>query len=283
MKSFKTLNLSKSLLECSDDMNLSYTSSDETIKELIESQKENKYYSGLCTRCDNEGNLTIEINGVKCIMPANQVSLPLNKEEVVHRGVAQKKVGTAVKAKVLKMEDNTIYLTRLELVDKIRKFYNENLAVGMGVTGKITNIDETKGVFVDIGGDYVGIIPRNLLENLYVTDLSYHVSVGETVEVLVSEIMKNDEGNIVHLVLDRKSLLPKFQDLAKQYRRNDIILGQIKSIQKTGIYCSIDKHLDIICDFDSKRYKNNEKVQIRINSVKLDKQRITGTIISTIQ
>jgi ribosomal protein S1 len=283
MEKIKTLNLNESLLECSDDMNLPYSTSDETIKELIESQKENKYYSGLCTRCDIEGNLTIDINGVKCIMPADQVSLPLNKEEVIHRGVAQKKVGTHLKAKVLKVEDKTIYLTRLELIEKIRGFYNENLSIGMGVTGKITNIDEKKGVFVDIGGDYVGIIPRNLLENLYVTDLSYHVSVGETVEVLVAELMKNDEGNIVHLVLDRKSLLPKFQKLANNYKKNDIVLGQIKSIQPTGIYCSLDKHLDIICDFDSKHYKNNERVQIRINSVTYEKQRIKGTIISTIQ
>lgn len=282
MEKFKTLNLNESLSEYSNDMHL-FADNNTTIEELIDSVKNNTYYSGLCTRCDSDGNLTININGVECIMTADQISLPLNKHDVIHKGIAQKKVGSVVKARVLKIEDGIVYLTRLDLVREIRKFFNENLKENICIKGHITNIDETKGVFVDIGGDYVGIIPRNLLENLYVTDLSYHVSVGEEVTVIVSEILKNDEGNIVHLVLDRKSLLPKFQNLVKKYHRNDIVLGKIKSIQNAGIYCSIDKHLDIICDFDSKRHHKNEMVQIRINSIKYDKQRISGTIISTIK
>lgn len=282
MEKIKTLNLNEALSEYNSDISL-YSENNTTKEELIENQKNNCYYSGLCTKCDSEGNLTIIIDGVDCIMPTDQISLPLNKDSIIHKGIAQKKVGSIIKARVLKVENDTIYLTRLDLVREIRKFFNENLKVNMCVQGHITNIDETKGVFVDIGGDYVGIIPRNLLENLYVTDMSYHVSIGESVTVMVSELIKNDEGNIVHLVLDRKSLLPKFQSLAKQYHRNDIVLGKIKSIQNTGIYCSIDRHLDIICDFDSKRHKNNEMVQIRINSIKYDKQRISGTIISTIK
>lgn len=281
----KTLNLNELLLECDNDLNNldSYDNNTDITNELIKSIGTNQYFSGLCTKCDSDGNLTIDVNGVQCIIPANEVSSPLHSEDKIHKGVGQNKVGSYIKAKVLKYENNTIYLTRKDFVEKIREVYNQNLKVGMSVKGKITNIDENKGVFVNIGGDYIGIIPRNLLENLYVTNLGFHVSIDETVEAIVTELIKNDEGNIIHLVLDRKSLLPSFQKLAKQYKRGDIVIGTVKSIQKTGVYCSIDKHLDVICDFNSHMYKSNQKVRVRINAIKFDKRIINGSIISQIK
>ncbi|MBQ3420917.1 MAG: S1 RNA-binding domain-containing protein [Romboutsia sp.] len=281
----KTLNLNESLLECDNDLDIlnSYNNENDIKNELIKCIGTNQYFSGLCTRCDSNGNLTVEVNGVECIIEAQEISSPLSSEEKIHKGVGQNKVGSYIKAKVLKYENDTVYLTRREFVEKIREVYNQNLTVGMSVKGRVTNIDENKGVFVNIGGDYVGIIPRNLLENLYVTKLGFHVSIDETVEAVVTELLKNDEGNIVHLVLDRKSLLPSFQKLVKKYNRGDVVIGTVKSIQKTGIYCAIDKHLDIICDFNSQTYKPNDKVRVRINTIKYDKRIINGAILSQIK
>lgn len=281
------MSLYEQLIESDNNYNNAYDSLDDVEQELKDSIKTNKYFSGLCKKCDSDGNLYIDINGVTCIMERNEVSIAdiSSEEQLVHKGLCQKKVGTYIKAKVLRIEnkeDLTIYLTRKDLVQKVRDYYDTNLTQGTVVEGRVTNIDEKKGVFVDIGGDYTGIIPRNYLENLFVTNLSDHVSIGEKVKAVVIELEKNPTGNIVHLILDRKSLLPKFNKLAKNYAKGDVVLAKIKSIQENGIYCSLDKHLDMICDFDSNRYKSGQEVRVRINSVKYDKQRISGIILSKI-
>lgn len=286
MEKKPVINLDERLLEADNDYGKIYDNLADAIQELKDGYKKNKYFSGLCVKCDSDGNLCVNINGVNCFMERNEVSVA-NEEELIHKGLCQKKVGSYIKAKILRIEnenteDEKIFLSRRELVKSIRNLYDNKLTVGTIVTGKITNIDEKKGVFVDIGGDYIGVIPRSYLENLFVTNLSDHVSIGEKVEAIVFELKKNPIGNIVHIALDRKSLLPKFNKLAKNYRKGDVVLAKVKSIQVNGIYCSLDKHLDIICDFDSNRYRTDQNVQVRINSVKYDKQRITGTIISKI-
>ena len=281
------INLDEKLFEADTYYGKVFENLDDAVQELKDGIKKNTYFTGLCTKCDADGNLTVDINGVTCIMERNEVSVPHDEEGDVHKGLCQKKVGSYIKAKVVRIENENeenqeIYLSRRGLIKEVRDYYEKNLNVGVTVSGKIMNIDEKKGVFVDIGGDIIGIIPRNLLENLFVTNLTDHVSIGEKVQSIVFELKKNNDGNIVHLVLDRKSLLPKFSKLATNYKRGEVVLAKIKSIQKNGIYCSLDKHLDIICDFDNQIYRTNQNVRVRINSVKYDKQRITGTILEKI-
>lgn len=277
------IELDDKLLEIGDS-NEYDVNHEEALSILKEGLLNETYFSGLCNKCDSDGNLYIDINGITCIMERNEVSIPIG-EENVHKGLCQKKVGAKVQGKVIKIDDTDnsdikIYLSRKDFVKKIRSLYNTSLQIGTVVKGVITNIDETKGVFVDIGGDYVGIIPRGNLENLYVTNLTDHVSIGEVVKVVVIELKRNKAGDIVHLALDRKSLLPKFRTLAKNYKKGDILLAKIKSIQANGIYCSLDKHLDVICDFNYNKYRIDQNVRVKINSVKYDKHRITGSIIS---
>ncbi|UYZ38966.1 S1 RNA-binding domain-containing protein (plasmid) [Clostridium beijerinckii] len=282
------INLDERLLESDTFYGKEYDNLTEATQELKDSIKKNTYFTGLCTKCDADGVLTVIVNGVTCLMERNEVSVPNDEDGLVHKGICQKKVGTYIKAKVIRIEnetqenEETIYLSRRELIKEVRDYYDANLIEGTIVNGKVINIDETKGVFVDIGGDIIGIIPRNLLENLFVTNLSNHVSIGEKIKAIVFELKKNKAGNIVHLALDRKSLLPKFNKLAKNYKKGDTVLAKVKSIRENGIYCSLDKHLDIICDFDNQRYRTDQNVRVRINSVKYDKQRITGTILEKI-
>ena len=281
------IDLDEKLMETDTDYGKAYENYDDAVQELKDSIKHNKYFSGLCKKCDADGNLYVDINGVTCILERDEVSITTEEEEHVHKGLCQNKVGTYIKAKVLRIEpegedEEKIFITRKELVKTIRGLYDDKLEVGTVVTGKVINIDEQKGVFIDIGGDYTGLIPRNYLENLFVTNLTDHVSINEKVQVVVFELKRNDNRNLVHIVLDRKALLPKFNKLARDYHRGDTVLAKVKSIQSTGVYCSLDRHLDIICDFDANKYKPGQNVKVRINSVKYDKQRISGTILEKI-
>ncbi|WP_321835632.1 S1 RNA-binding domain-containing protein [Clostridium butyricum] len=283
-KDKKTIKLDDKLLEIDTDYNLLSGTDNEIIDSLKKAIDTNTYFTGLCTRCDSDGNLHIDINGIECIIERDEVSIITNGENHVHKGLCQGKVGQYLKAKVINIDDSNgdmkINLSRKDFVSQIRNLYENQLTVGTVITGKVTNIDETKGVFVDIGGDYTGIIPRSNLENLYVVNLTDHVRIGEKLEVVVLELRKDESGQIIHLSLDRKSLLPDFKELTKCYNRGDVVLAKVKSIQKTGIYCSLNKHLDIICDFTSSRYRTGQQLRVRIDNISNRTRKIVGIIES---
>lgn len=282
----KKLSLDDKLLEIDTDYNV-YTGTDkEIIQHLKSSIGMNEYYTGFCTRCDNDGNLYLDVNGIECIMERNEVSITYD-DALVHKGLCQDKVGKFIKCKVIEVNDTNpddvkVYLSRKDFVAQIRKLYDKELELGCIVTGQVTNINESAGVFVNIGGDYTGIIPRSNLENLFVSNLSDHVNINDKVEAVVIEIEKNKNGEIITLTLDRRSLLPDFSQLTKSYNVGDVVIAKVKSIEKNGIYCSLNPHLDIICDFNFKRYRKGQAVKVRINKINTKRRKIVGIIQSEI-
>ncbi|WP_315069206.1 S1 RNA-binding domain-containing protein [uncultured Clostridium sp.] len=256
----------------------------EAIRKLRDGLRTGALFEAFCTKCDREGNLTVVINGIECTMDRNEVSIPSNGSTAVHKGLCQKKVGFYIKAKVISIKGEErggkleVKVSRKHYVQALREYYIEKLQVGSLIEGKVTNIDESQGVFVDIGGDIVGIIPKEYLENLYVVNMTDHISIGESVDAIVLDVEKKD-NDIVHLSLDRKSTLPDFNKLSKNYHPGDVVLAKIKSITITGIYCALDKHLDILADFNNNgSYKAGQTVRVRIRKIRADKKRITGVI-----
>lgn len=277
-EALKIIQLDDNLIE-DNSLGQFYLNPEIAKQELWEGLKSGKHFSGLVLSCDAAGNLKVDINGITCIMERNEVSIADDEEGLVHKALCQRKVGSTIKARVLKIEDDKIYVSRKLLIKGVRQIYNNTITIGRIVKGKVINIDENVGVFVDIGGDYVGIIPKAYLENLFVTRLSDHVSINETVEAVVIDVQKNGSGDIAHLSLDRKSILPDFNSLAAEYNRGDVYVVKVKSVHQNGIYASLDKHLDIILDFDRNRYNQGDSLRVKITSIRQDKKRIAGVIL----
>lgn len=240
-----------------------------------------KEFKGLCIKCNADGDLTILYGTTECLMPKNEVTIENDTD--IHIGLCNRKVGSYVKFKVKEVTDNNIIITRKDYIKKIRDNYNKILKEGSIVNGKVVRIDETRGVFVDIGADCVGVIPRKFLENIYVSTLANHITEGEMVTVVITDIKRNEDGSIRTFGLNRKVLLPQFEELAANYKIGDVIIANVKAINATGIYCSLDKHLDILCDFSNTlTVSPNDKVVVKINKIRTDKKRISGIIISKV-
>ena len=287
MKSTKEIiTLSSYLSEVNiNDNKFTYTSNSNRL-DLINAINTKKTFIGLVTKCNIDGDLTLDVNGTTCYMKRNDVSMLNNDQVEVHKRLCQRKVGTYLRVSVknidnLNTNDEKIYVTRKELISAARKEYSENIKIGSIIEGKIFNIDENKGVFVDIGADIMAVIPRSKLENLYVSNISDHVSIGEKIQAVVIDLIKDENNNNEKIFMDRRILLPKFNELVKDYSKGDVVVGKVKAIGSTGIYCSINKHLDILCDFTpGTLYSVDDKVQVKIRFIKYDKQRVSGDIIS---
>lgn len=250
-------------------------------KELLAAKNTNKSFEGLCIKCNSNGDLTVDYNGIHCIMLREDISIRNEDAEVVHRGLCNRKVGTLVSFIVKDEKDGDIYISRKELVAEYRKECNKKMVEGSIVRGRVVKIDEERGCFTEIGGDLIGIIPIKNIENLFVTAISDHIEEGEVIRAVVTDITRDSEGNIKTFGLNRKALLPTFEQLTKDLKQGDVILGTVKASNGTGVYCSINKHLDVLCDYPKTVVvKPEDRVKIKIGKLRSDKNRITGTIVA---
>lgn len=243
----------------------------------------NDIFDGLCTKCSSEGDLTIEFGDTRCIMERAEVTPIIQPDGLVHKATCQNKVGKTLKFRVLKAEDGKFYISRKSVVQEIRKEYNKRLKIGQVVTGVITNIDENIGCFVDIGGDYIAMLPKRLLEHVFVNRITDHVSVGDVIQTVVQGIDKND-GEISSITLSRIETLPPYEELIKEFETGDIVIGTINQITNKSIFAQLTKHLNIMCKLSPKvRVTPGQRVRIKVKRIgnAVDK-RLVGEIISVL-
>ena len=235
-------------------------------------------YTGFCKRAYRDGSLELDCNGVPCRLDIEDFTVT---DATVRRHWAQTKVGTYVSFRVKSLGENVINVERRSIISDIRNKFKK-LQVGHNVYGIITRIDENKGVFVCIGGDTYGMIPKPFLESIFIKNLSDHVSVGDKVYVKVAELQRSDD-EITHLILNRKILLPTFDELVRDIELYEIHIAKVKAVTDKGIHCSLTPHLDIYCEFaPGIRLKSGDMVQVKITRIREEKQRINGDIIGVL-
>lgn len=246
--------------------------------DLENSIGKNTVFTGFCKRAYRDGSLEIDCNGVPCRLDIEDFTVT---DATVRRHWAQTKVGTYVSFRVKSATEDIVNVERKSIVFDIRDKFKK-LQVGHNVHGIITKIDESKGVFVCIGGDTYGMIPKPFLESIFIKNLSDHVSVGDKVYVRVAEIQRTDE-EISYLILNRKILLPTFDELVKDIELYEIHIAKVKAVTDKGIHCSLTPHLDIYCEFaPGLKVKSGDMVQVKISRIRTEKQRINGDIIGVL-
>lgn len=268
--------INKKYLEIDD------TETNETSYEsLIKAIGTDEIFSGLCVKCSSNGDLTIKFGDTRCIMLREDVTPVIQKDGLVHKATCQNKVGKILKFRVLKYENDIFYISRKSVIDEIRTEYNENLELGQKLTGVITNIDENIGCFVDIGGDYIAMLPKRLLEHVFVNNITDHVSIGDVIEAVVQSIDKeNDEIKLI--TLSRIETLPPYSELIKEFETGDIVIGIVNQITPKSIFAQLTKHLNIMCRLSpSVRVAPGQKVRIKVKRIgnSLDKK-LVGEILS---
>lgn len=266
------------LLEFNKKVNYEDISTNQFRRDLQNSIGQNTVFTGFCKRAYKDGSLEIDCNGVACRLDIEDFTVT---DATVKRHWAQTKVGTYVSFRVKSLADDVVNIERKSIVKDIRDRFKD-LKVGHNIHGIVTRIDENKGVFVCIGGDTYGMIPKPYLESIFIKNLSDHVSVGDKVFVKVSELQRNDD-EITHLIFNRKVLLPTFEELAKDIELYEIHMAKVKAITDKGIHCSLTQHLDIYCEFaPGIRVKSGDMVQVKITRIRPEKQRINGDIIGVL-
>ncbi|MDU2121925.1 MAG: S1 RNA-binding domain-containing protein [Clostridium celatum] len=240
-------------------------------------------FEGFCTKCSSEGDLSIKCGDVTCIMPRSEVTPVTETDGLVHKSTCQNKVGKNLKFKVISKDSDKFYVSRKSLIENVRKEYNTNLKVGQIVRGIITNIEESIGCFVDIGGEYTAVLPKRCLEYVFVNNITDHVQIGDVVEGKIT-VLEKEDNDIKTIIISRIDTLPPYEELIKEYSPGDVVIGIVNQITSQSIFAQLTKHLNIACRLTpNMKVKVGQKVRIKIkrvgNSVN---KRLVGDIISSL-
>lgn len=257
------------------------------ISEISQYIGKDDIFIGECIKCYKNGDLDILINNLVCKMRRSDVTvhIPLfvNENDEVLKAICQNKVGTSIDCRIKEIKDGQVFVERKSIIAERRKFYLETLKKGDVLCGKISNIDENIGVFVNIGADYTAVIPKRFLEYIYIKKITDHVSIGDTVEAVIFDLEYNsDKTEIEKVILNRLPMLPSYGELVAEYSVGDVIIAEISEFNSQSIYTKVNKHVNCICgNQNNLPLEEGKKVRVKITNVRKTEQfKMNGDILA---
>ncbi|GIW47520.1 MAG: 30S ribosomal protein S1 [Deltaproteobacteria bacterium] len=168
---------------------------------------------------------------IKAFIPSSQLDLR-------PQGNLDKFVGKVVEAKIIKLSDNSIVLSRRSLLEEQREIERKkilsSLKEGKTVTGNVVKLID-QGVFVDLGGGVEGFIPISELSWGRIKHPSNVVSQGEEIRAKVIKL-ENDK-----ITLSLKQTKPDPWSLAaKKYKPGIRVRGKVVSVTNFGVFVELE-------------------------------------------
>ena len=222
-------------------------------------------------RDKNREELIVDIDGVRGIIPKEEIDMEFSFKSLIAF------VGTTVKVIITDVPVNADFVicSRAEAQKIMVPKILSRLEDGEFFDGKIVNI-LTYGAYVDIDG-VVGLLKNVDFAEDYTSIKEMH-HVGDTIQVKMKGRSSNNKllfeavtKYVSPTVITKESLEP-----------GQIIYGVVRSVQPWGVYVNILPNLDALVDSEFADIQEDQKVAIRIKSVKQDEDRfkVRGKIVS---
>src|SRR6266702_2006938 len=194
-------------------------------------------------------------------------------------------VGDEVTAKVLKFdaEKNRVSLGLKQLGEDPWVGIARRYPQGTRLFGKVTNLTDY-GAFVEVESGIEGLVHVSEMDW---TNKNVHpskvVQVGDEVEVMILEI--DEERRRISLGM--KQCMPNpWEDFAREYKKNDRVKGQIKSITDFGVFVGLPGGIDGLVHLSDlswsaageeavKNFKKGEEVEAVVLSIDVERERIS--------
>lgn len=217
----------------------------------------------------NREELVVDVDGVRGIIPKEDIDMSFSFKSLITF------VGSTVHFTIKSVKADHVVCSRAEAQMIMSPKIISRLEDGESFDGKIINI-LSYGAYVDIDG-VVGLLKNVDFAEDYTSVKDMH-KVGDTVKVQLKGRSSNDKllfeavtKYVSPTVITRESLEP-----------GQILEGVVRSVQPWGVFVNILPNLDALVDSEFADIQEDQKVTIRIKSVKqdVDKFKVRGKIIS---
>ncbi len=249
-------------------------------KELLSSIKEGSVVEGKVKNLTDYGAF-IDLGGLDGLIHVTDISWTKinNPSDILN-------LNETIKVKVLKFDEESsrLSLGLKQLTDNPWDNVNENITKDQTVTGKVLSINDNN-VNLIINDKYDGVLNTNELTWLKkAPHPSKIVNLNETYDLKVIDI--DDEKKKVICSLKQMKSNP-WTKLKDKYEINDSFETEIVNIVDFGIFVKVQDEIDGMihvsdlswdekeCNTMLKNYKKNDKVNVKILDINIEKERIS--------
>lgn len=246
---------------------------------LYRAMCENATVEARAVICDSEHNLTVDLNGIKGIIPRNEGAIGISDGSVRDIAVISR-VNKFVSFKILdiytgKGGEPEAILSRKSAQSECKAKYLYVLSSGDVIDAKVTHL-EPFGAFVDIGCGIASLIPIDSISVSRISHPSDRFSVGQDIKAVVREIDR-ENGKIT---LSHKELLGTWEENANLFSAGDTVAGIIRSVESYGVFVELTPNLAGLAEL-KEGVKVGQYASVFIKSILPEKMKIKLIIVDS--
>ena len=195
---------------------------------------------GVAVSCDKELNITVDLYGIKGIIPKNEV---LYSDEGPKDIAVITRVGKAVAFKVIGFERDAggsivpVLSRRMAQAECMQKFIGA-LTEGDIIDAKVTHLEQF-GAFVDVG---CGIVSLLCIDCISVSRIS-HPKIRLSVGMQIKAVVKSIDRDTGRLYVTHKELLGTWRENAERFHIGQTVSGVVRSIEEYGVFIELTPNL----------------------------------------
>ncbi len=245
------------------------------IAALEEIMKKEIIAEAICSVCDSNHNLIVDLGFAKGFIPKNEGAIGI--EDGTTRDIALiSRVNKPVSFIVtdIKPDNNGKYkiiLSRKKAQEKCMADYISKLTAGDVIKAKITHL-EAFGAFVDIGCGIPSLIPIDLISVSRISHPSDRFEIGQNIKAVVKSTNDNK------ITLTHKELLGTWQENADLYSIGETVTGIVRSVENYGVFVELTPNLAGLAEVREGVEAGN-MVSVYIKAIIPDKMKVKLIIV----
>ncbi len=211
-----------------------------SLQGLGRAMAEGKILEAMAVMCDGELNITVDLCGIKGIIPKEEV---LYSEGEAKDIAVITRVGKAVCFKVMGIETGqdgkpTAFLSRRAAQMECMHSYVMNLIAGDIIDAKITHLEQF-GAFVDIGCGIVSLLSIDCISISRISHPKDRFTVGMPIKAVVKSI-DYDTGRVY---VSHKELLGTWEENVAAFTVGQTVAGIVRSVEDYGVFVELAPNL----------------------------------------
>ena len=198
-----------------------------------------KILEGMALMCDSELNITVDLYGIKGIIPKNEVLLGEDQKDIA----IITRIGKPVCFKILSISEDSngkkiAILSRRAAQMECMQNYIMTLICGDIISARVTHM-ERFGAFVDIGCGIVSLLSVDCISVSRISHPSDRLSVGMSLKCIVKSI----DYETKRVYVSQKELLGTWEENASLFKVGQTVAGVIRSIEEYGVFIELAPNL----------------------------------------
>ena len=194
-----------------------------------------KILEGMAVMCDGELNLTVDLCGIKGVIPKEEAVL--SEGECKDIAVITR-VGKPVCFKVIGMEGGKAILSRRSAQIECMRNHVLTLVPGDIIDSKVTHMEQF-GAVVDIGCGIVSLLSIDCISVSRISHPKDRFYVGMQIKTVIKSV-DYDTGRVY---VSHKELLGTWEENAERFRVGQTVAGTVRSVEDYGIFVELTPNL----------------------------------------